>query len=856
MRRAEPISVRVRTPSRGLVTRLPHEAADLYRPNDLKRISTDALNVRYEDGVIKNCPGYTQAQVGSLVTGLLAHWKMDEASGTRFDSSINSLDLTYSAGPIPIIQVDGKIGKAAQNPQQTHPFSSVSYLHSEATPLAHLANSRFTVAGWFFIASSALTTTLFSFPGVLFQIASGAFKATVFSSTPSPGNITITFSQSVPVGTWFFAALQYTGTTLTLTINSTANTPVPGPYTLGAAGPQTVTIFANSATQQLAIDSVSVWTRSLSGGEITTLYNGGAGLDFPFNGGAYTLLYQGNLIGSLPTPLIGAHDGLVEFIDRSFVANRFYLTPTNLFSGSAPSTGFPWTATDFFDTIILAQHDNNAQYWTSPLPNVCQDLPGLPTNDAKWDGAEAFFGHVLLWRDDRLKWSDKDDFTDWIPVGQTAASAVFIIDTGGFAQPATGATVPIPVTTNPITAGIVAGQFIFIHDNRGSGTSNQFYNYYQVVSTTSTSITARLQDLTGRTTTGLTIAAGQQVFTVDANEAGETRVVGSKMNGKIFKIIAMGDYAYIFKERSVQSMQYVGLESGTFFIHPELSDEGALSRTSVLNLGDGRIVFMGHKELYLYTGGPSPQPIATQVTRQVIREIDRTRLHEIVMVHKEVRHEVWMSYPIVGGQKTLIWNYVEDTASFDEYDAALGGITAAADVDFTTDPPWSSLPESLLWDTIDQTVTWLDLAGASNDRVLLLAFGDGEIVVWGFNSIYNRNGRAYISRSETMDFDFDEPDIWKYVDVVVLGLEISARDNQVRTVYIQVGQRAGLGTAEDDITWTAPFPVSVSGNTTDIVKVNPGGAGRYLRLRMYSQDPDVQWAVSSYEIHCRPGGFY
>lgn len=869
MRRDNPLSVRVRAPSRGLVTRLPHESADLYRPADQQRTSTDAQNVRYEDGAIKNSPGYTQAQVGSFVSDLLAHYRLDEASGTRFDSSINSFDLTQvigSAVPFTINQAPGKIGQSAQTPDTVSAshapsFHNGPYLQSTAEPLLQLANGAFTVSGWFNLASTSLDSIFFSFPGFQLSNHNGVFRATLFEAHPSPGTVVHDFTgTAVPSGTWFFVAVTYNPSgsgSINILVNNVADTPFT--IYLGAAGPQVVTLFSANATSQLSIDSFSAWSRVLSGTELTKLYNSGNGLDFPFNTGAFSLLYQANLIGSLPTPLIGAHGGFVDFLDRSFVANVFYLTPTNLFTGSAPSTGYPWTATDFFDTVILAQHDNIAQYWTAPLPNVCQPIPGLPTNDAQWDGTEAFFGHVLLWKDDRLKWSDQDDFTNWIPVGQTASSAVFTINTGGFTQPAPGATVVIPVVEDPVTAGIVVGQFIFIQDNRGSGTSNQFYNYYQVTAISdspSNTITARLQDLTGVTANGLTVAAGQQVFTVDANEAGETRVVGSKMNGKIFKVVAMGDYAYIFKERSVQSVQYVGLESGTFFIHPELSDEGALSRTAVLNLGDGRIVFLGHKELYLYTGGPSPQPIATQVTRQVLREIDRTRLDQIVMVHKEIRHEVWISYPIIGGQKTLIWNYVEDTCSFDYYDISLGGISAAADVDFTTNPPWLSLPMSLLWDTIDPATTWLDLEGVSTDRVLLLATRDGEILVWGFGTTYNRNGRGYISLSESMDYDFEEPDIWKYVDVVVLGLEITSSTNQPRTLYVQLGQRAGLGMAEDDITWTAPYPVSVAGDISDVVKVNPGGAGRYLRLRVYSQDPDVQWALSSFEIHCRPGGWY
>lgn len=103
MRRSKPISVRVRAPSRGLVTRWPSESADLLAtqgvqygvPGALNRSAVVASNVRYEDGVIANAPGYDRIElVFPLTVGLLAHWRMDEATGTRFDATTNGRDLT------------------------------------------------------------------------------------------------------------------------------------------------------------------------------------------------------------------------------------------------------------------------------------------------------------------------------------------------------------------------------------------------------------------------------------------------------------------------------------------------------------------------------------------------------------------------------------------------------------------------------------------------------------------------------------------------------------------------------------------------------------------------------------------
>src|SRR5437879_1603019 len=86
MRRANPLSIRVKAPSRGLVTRWPSDSADLLNPADLQRVCVEAQNVRFEDGVIAAAPGYERAGLDSLFTGLVAYWKLDETTGTRKDS--------------------------------------------------------------------------------------------------------------------------------------------------------------------------------------------------------------------------------------------------------------------------------------------------------------------------------------------------------------------------------------------------------------------------------------------------------------------------------------------------------------------------------------------------------------------------------------------------------------------------------------------------------------------------------------------------------------------------------------------------------------------------------------------------
>jgi concanavalin A-like lectin/glucanase superfamily protein len=429
---------------------------------------------------------------------------------------------------------------------------------------------------------------------------------------------------------------------------------------------------------------------------------------------------------------------------------------------------------------------------------------------------------------------------------------------GGFipvSYPISGTGIPLPV---PVP--LVADQVVTLTDTSQPGQT--YYDYYTVTAMTGNSLSLILMDLTGATPAGNTIVAnGVQFFTLDANEAGSTVIAGARANGPILKIIPQGDFAYSYKSRSIQSIQYTGLGNGTFFIHNEISGEGLIGRNAVTDSGDGRMFFLGWKELYLYEGGPKPQPICQQYTRQLYVELDRTRLDQILLFHNENRKEVWVIYPISGGTfKVLIWNYVEDSAAIDIY-SPTGGInaqfTAIGLVDWSADPTWLqfALPDvanETTWLQLPTSTAWDTLVSAGVSHAPIFGSVDGGLRIHG--TVYDREGAGYPAYSETMDYDLGAADNFKYVDVVVLALQLTGTVPPGSTMYVQVGTQQSL--SGGPITWTNPFPVLVDGTSPLPVKVNPGGSGRYIRLRFFSQDADVQWRISQFEIHCRPGGFY
>lgn len=810
-------------PSRGLVTRLPSESADLFRKGDTERTFAVAQQVRFEDGVVCAAPGYERVTI----------------SGTPGVSLVTAANYTQPA-----------------------------------------------------IGASVVVT--FTANPVTAGVIVGAYLQILDS--PSIDEYLVTAVSASP----FQATLKL--------------------VSIGGTNGVGSTIFAGA----------SVKTANLIDGPIIKLHQGN--LLNP------SWLLDANVLADQSTPLVAATKLSLYSIQRSYdsVNAEYSAEFTRLFTGIPADLGVPWFTSDFGPRIIFAQRSNVPQTWVSGDPNT-NPLPGLPTTDSLWDGVIVFFEHTVLWRGDRLKWSDVDDFTNYIPVGSTAAT--FVLTTSSTAtQPALGGSVTFAVHENPVALGVTVGQYIRI-------SAEPSYSFYQVTAVTTTSVTVTLQSLTGSIAPGTVFATNTQILSVDANEAGETQVTGSDTNGPILNVIRLGDYAYIFKSRSIQSLQYVGLGSGIFFVHTEITNEGLISPQAVINLGDGRLVFFGHRELYQYQGGPTPTAICQQVTRQVYAELDRGRLDEILLYHNESRKEVWLHYPISGGRKVLIWNYIEDTATFDVVTPALNSYTALDAADWSSDVRWLDLADDLTWDLYDPTITWEDLSSGTVDHLTLIGSGDSFLHVHGFR--YTQDGVPYTALAESMDFDFGDRDLMKYVDLVTISAQVKVTTDTPQLLYLQIGYKSNF---DDAITWTKPLSVNVQGNATGypipptnlipagttypgsttytlsgltpaasyiitfnsnevaltngpqnifktgdgesvtfmasgssvtlfgiaflpvtatlvsaapanpvffpLRKVNPGGAGRYIRLRMYSQDANVQWRVSSFEIYARRGGTY
>ena len=202
----------------------------------------------------------------ALLSGLLAHWKLNEEIGVRYDSTANGYDLTDNND---VGYAAGKLGNAAYF-DGTNCLSCATNLFAEKSGL--------TVAFW--LKSSGPDTWL---------ILGGSGEIPTLVGTngseidyiPTGGGENIS-TVCVLDGEWHFVACVYDGAAGTSKNykDGSLDTTLTG---LDSSTPDSGAGTIISATQYPyvgSLDSVSVWYRALTDAEVAALYNSGDGLDF------------------------------------------------------------------------------------------------------------------------------------------------------------------------------------------------------------------------------------------------------------------------------------------------------------------------------------------------------------------------------------------------------------------------------------------------------------------------------------------------------------------------------------------------------------------------------------------------
>lgn len=202
--------------------------------------------------------------------GIVSHWSLNEASGTRLDSTgTNHLTPTGSG----VSSANGKIGQALS-------LTPNNYLSVANNPTLQISSAQtgFTMACWFNLRSVASYKSIVSKgwpPEYVIRLENGG----CLGFRTQGGDL---ISGVIPiVNTWYFvsAKIKLTGEA-TLKINGTlakSGTVSISPSTknlyIGQAGDNTEYIDG-------IVDEVAIWKRCLTEEEEAALYNNGLGLEF------------------------------------------------------------------------------------------------------------------------------------------------------------------------------------------------------------------------------------------------------------------------------------------------------------------------------------------------------------------------------------------------------------------------------------------------------------------------------------------------------------------------------------------------------------------------------------------------
>ena len=212
----------------------------------------------------------------SLTTNIVSYWKFNESSGNAADSvgsnTLTNTSVTYGTGKINNGAIfNGSAYYATTNVPLTGTSNySVNFWFYQGTQIA--ANT-YVFYQWGTASSKAASAITYEYNSGTRRMDFGDYAADVF------------YTVTLAANAWTMITKTYDGSNFRLYLNgSLVSTQAGSGINIGSTkGRIGVDINNDAGTFAVGtLDEMGVWSRALSGTEITTLYNSGAGLQYPF----------------------------------------------------------------------------------------------------------------------------------------------------------------------------------------------------------------------------------------------------------------------------------------------------------------------------------------------------------------------------------------------------------------------------------------------------------------------------------------------------------------------------------------------------------------------------------------------
>lgn len=227
----------------------------------------------------------------SLVDGLVAHWKLDETSGSRADSfGLNALTDVATVGT-----TTGKFGNAGAF------LASASESFSITNPTEFEGYSRFSVNMWIRPTATGLSGERMLMSrwqhsvNNQFMLTIGATTIGAYMGHTTCNNFNYDSGSAVhgmSAGTWYMVTFVFNAGRMTYYVNAVNL----GNSTHTATSIQNCAADFHIGARHAAIagdwydgdgDEMSFWKRALTDADVKALYRSGEGMTFPFYGGSF-----------------------------------------------------------------------------------------------------------------------------------------------------------------------------------------------------------------------------------------------------------------------------------------------------------------------------------------------------------------------------------------------------------------------------------------------------------------------------------------------------------------------------------------------------------------------------------------
>lgn len=221
-----------------------------------------------------------------LLTSLVASWKLDDLTDSAGANTLtNNNSVTFSTG---------KIGNAAYFTSSSSMFLSIA-----SNAAVQTGDVDFAIDGWVWLNGTGSSQLILAKRGagagtseyaLYFDSGPARFTALVFRATDSAVSRTAATFGAPSANIWYHFSFWHDATadTLNISINNGATDSVATGGALQAASTGLFTIGkqdigGGELYLDGRVDDVSIWKRTLTGGEHTRLENGGAGCEWNFS---------------------------------------------------------------------------------------------------------------------------------------------------------------------------------------------------------------------------------------------------------------------------------------------------------------------------------------------------------------------------------------------------------------------------------------------------------------------------------------------------------------------------------------------------------------------------------------------